>query len=563
LLKLHKRGRREGGQTLILVIVALPLFFALMALVVDGGNILVHKRNIQVAADAAALAIAQNVDHTTNTCGTYNGQTGDAACNTLAAEYSSRNGVNSSLHKCNDPDPTHPTDTNCWAYPYIDTSGHMYNDQVEVRLHAPVSTFFVGAADALLHGGVTASFSVSARAVASTNQVIGVTTIPGQTFTGSTTTIPGETHTTTDPGITLGGSGVAFTMSPRCDAITYQGDGSGTRVLGAFGTNGGITFTGNKPKKLTSLAFNQTGCPNNPASPPSGTNLYPPPPQCTAVAWGDGSDSNNYCVQTLFNLNQNGGWPQNWPITPPTVPQPQNGAYDPATYPSRCSNVTSKAKNGVVSVDVGDPVAWPTGIYCVTGNTSFFIQGTEPATSDGHTFFAGVGSGGNGQIEVAANGNTLKDYWPASKCGPRPLPTDPRKGCVAGYDPYTLFYATSQGNSAGMCTNNAICLHGGGNNLTGDLFATKPDVFPPPPGATGGGVNMEGGALAAGSGFIESWNLYVAGNNGTYTGTGFGIVIPGATHTTTDASTTIIVTGSTGAATTVGTTLGTTLALTQ
>src|SRR4051812_18528262 len=96
-----KRRAGQRGQVLILVMFALPLFFALMSLVIDGGNILVHRRSIQVAADAAALAIAQNVDHVTNTCGTYNGQTGNAACNTLAAEYSSRNGVNSSLHKCN------------------------------------------------------------------------------------------------------------------------------------------------------------------------------------------------------------------------------------------------------------------------------------------------------------------------------------------------------------------------------------------------------------------------------------------------------------------------------
>src|SRR5256714_15660491 len=102
-LRAHQGGR-ERGQTLILMMLALPLFFALMSLVVDGGNILVHKRNVQVAADAAALAVAQNVDHVTNTCGTYNGQTGDPACNALAAYYSSKNGVNSSLHQCSESD---------------------------------------------------------------------------------------------------------------------------------------------------------------------------------------------------------------------------------------------------------------------------------------------------------------------------------------------------------------------------------------------------------------------------------------------------------------------------
>src|SRR5881394_2236189 len=85
LIKIRKRERLQRGQTLILIMVALPLFFALMALVVDGGNVLVHRRNIQVAADAAALAIAQNIDlaASPHTCGTYQGQSGPPACDAL------------------------------------------------------------------------------------------------------------------------------------------------------------------------------------------------------------------------------------------------------------------------------------------------------------------------------------------------------------------------------------------------------------------------------------------------------------------------------------------------
>jgi hypothetical protein len=576
LFKLHKRGRRERGQTLILVMLALPLFFALMALVVDGGNILVHKRNIQVAADAAALAIAQNVDHTTNTCGTYNGQTGNSACNTLAAEYSSRNGVNSSLHKCNDPDPTHPTDTNCWAYPYVDTSGQTHNDEVEVRLHAPVSTFFVGAADALLHGGVSASFSVSARAVADTNQVLGVTTIPGQTFTGSTTTIPGDTHTITDMVTLNEGSGVAFAMSRVCNSISYSGAGSGTwddaiaagfpgsaSALGVFATNGGVDFSGNAPKKMKQLAFDQTRCMNapnhDPDSPPSGTN------QCTARAWGtpagNGTDSINNCVQTLVNI---GSQPIGWPVKPPTppTPLPANATFNPATdYPSRCANPGS-------SIGQNWAATHPPGIYCVSGagtNLQFSSNGVDLTSGDGYTFFALNGA----TISTSGNGIALKFYWPTSGCNDvRPTTTRyPTYVCfsrtISNYDPETLFY--SDFPSSGNQTPCAICLQGQSGNLTGDIFATKPDAFPPIPTLTqsGGIVKVAGGALSAGQGFIESWNLQISGNTGTYQGTGAGLVLPGGTHTTTDPSTTIIVPGSTGAATTVATTLGTTLDLSQ
>jgi Flp pilus assembly protein TadG len=536
------------------VAVALPLFFALMALVVDGGNVLVHKRNIQVAADAAALAMAQSADPATSTC--------NSACQNQGKDYAQKNGIdvsalNPSWHQCSNSDPS---DTNCWTYPY---AGH--TDQVEVRLNAPVSTFFVGAANALLHGGIAANFNVSARAVASTNPVIGVTTIPGQTYTGSTTVILGGTHTTTDPDQLSGGSGVAFTMSRVCNSISYGGAGSGTwddaiksgqpgssSVLGAFATNGGVDFSGNAPKKMTWLAYDQARCGplGFPASPPSGTN------SCKARAWntppGSGTDSNNNCVQTLVGLH---GLPLNWPIAPPTVPTPQTGPYDPASYPTKCSDVTSqKNGQGTVNVNVGDSNAWPAGIYCVTGGASFQISGVDPTTL-GHTFFAL----GGGTVSVSSNGTTLKMYWPTSFCGPRPLPGDPRKGCVSGYDPYTLMYAT-YASADGNC---AVCLQGQAGDLTGDIFATKPDVFPPTLTQTGGIIKVSGGALSAGQGFLESWNLSITGNTGTYKGTGASLVIPGQTHTTTDPSTTIINPGSTGAATTVGTTIGTNLDLNE
>src|SRR5947208_11864118 len=96
-LRAHRRGR-ERGQTFILIMLAMPVFFALLSLVVDGGNILVHKRNVQVAADAAALAVSQNIDLTTSMCKPYGGfPAGDSACEALADYYSQKNGGSSSL----------------------------------------------------------------------------------------------------------------------------------------------------------------------------------------------------------------------------------------------------------------------------------------------------------------------------------------------------------------------------------------------------------------------------------------------------------------------------------
>ena len=48
--------RGEYGQTLIIVVVALPLFLALIALVSDGSNLFANKRSVQNVADASVLA---------------------------------------------------------------------------------------------------------------------------------------------------------------------------------------------------------------------------------------------------------------------------------------------------------------------------------------------------------------------------------------------------------------------------------------------------------------------------------------------------------------------------
>ena len=179
-LRGHQRGR-ERGQTLILIMLAMPVFFAVMSLVVDGGNILVHKRNIQVAADAAALAMSQSIDLASSpaTC--------PASCVDEGRAYAKKNSIDvdatsPSWHKCdNSADPAHPTDTNCWAFPYVNKNDltHPHYDQVEVRLRAHVTTFIAGVV------GIY-SANVSARAVGGANPVYGYSTTPGTTIPGTT-----------------------------------------------------------------------------------------------------------------------------------------------------------------------------------------------------------------------------------------------------------------------------------------------------------------------------------------------------------------------------------------
>jgi hypothetical protein len=557
LIKAHKRKRQERGQTLIFVLLAMPLFIALIALVIDGSMLLVKKRALQNAADAAALAVVQSAPDPSCTSG---------CLTSFATDYSQKNG-GPDLHPCNDPVPTNPTDTNCYRYPYVDKDGNVYDGhavgfpkEAEVRMTVTSPTIFAGAI------GLGSHFRVSARSVAQTDPVVQESTVTGPDVPGSTSVqiITGATHTTTDPDQLSGGSGVAFTMSRVCNAIQYTGAGTkGNDVIGALATNGGLDFGGlgnGSAKKVTWLAFDQARCMNapnhDPDSPPSGTN------QCTAVAWGNPTNSTNACVQTLVGLHN----PVNWPITPPTPPTPLGPGvpFNPATdYPSRCADPGTNVGNNWTTTH-------PPGIYCVSGpgtNLQFSSNGvdlTNGGANDGYSFFALNGA------TISTSGNSLRAqfYFPGTGCNiQRPTTTRPTSYMcfsrpITNYDPVTLFYATYP-STDGAC---AICLQGSSGNLTGDIFATQPNLpFPPSLTQTGGLITVGGGALAAGQGFIESWNLRIAGNTGSYRGTGASIVIPGETHTTTDPSTTqtIIIPGSPGATTTVATTVGTDIDLSQ
>jgi Flp pilus assembly protein TadG len=154
-LQLGTRGhqlRREEGQSLILVVLALPLLLAIIALVIDGANLFTQRRSVQNAADAAAFAASAKLNTDLSAC--TGPDTDSTTCaytvRTTAQEYSSRNGGQSSLHACVDG-----SDTNCYLTPYKTD-----NSRVQVRLKKSVSGFFTGAV------GLSGLLSASASAVA-------------------------------------------------------------------------------------------------------------------------------------------------------------------------------------------------------------------------------------------------------------------------------------------------------------------------------------------------------------------------------------------------------------
>ena len=74
-------GRREEGQTIVIVALCLVVFIGAAGLVIDVANLYVTQRHLQTAADAAALAAAQDLPNSTTSACTYSASTaGSSTC---------------------------------------------------------------------------------------------------------------------------------------------------------------------------------------------------------------------------------------------------------------------------------------------------------------------------------------------------------------------------------------------------------------------------------------------------------------------------------------------------
>ena len=183
------------GQALVLVALAMPLFMSIAALVVDGTNLMVHRRQLQTAADGAALAAAQDlsgylpISPSSGPCATWGPQKTVQPRPTLVAaaeDYSNRNNGPGTLDGGSCASDTARCsaagDSNCYTWPYKGNSA-----LVEVRLREPVAGFFTNAVDAVVPGDPFANaFKASARSVASATLQTTVTS-----NTSTTTMRPG------------------------------------------------------------------------------------------------------------------------------------------------------------------------------------------------------------------------------------------------------------------------------------------------------------------------------------------------------------------------------------
>jgi Putative Flp pilus-assembly TadE/G-like len=505
--KFARGSDRQGGQTLIIFTIAMPLFLAIAALVVDGSTLLVHRRSLQVAADASALAVAQSLK---TPCAT----SAPSCLPELASDYSQKNGgpagqpcnqvdpLGDPTKKCLPPCNDDSSKPNCFQTPYNDHKPATDDTTlVEVRLTKSATGLFTGAV------GLKNLFGVSARAVASGSPQLFIT--PGSTTTivtggtASTVITPGSTSVSTS---TIGsggqGGGVAFAKSTACGngtaAIQYTGSGGG--YIGALETNGGIFTNGNSNKTIDYLSLGRYG-------------------------QGSGQQSCflNSAPATINHPITGPFAPKPWPIDPPPIPTPPSCT---ALVPDPVTNIYS------ISSSWAGP-AHPPGVYCLTGTTGTLALANADLTGGaGYTFFAPY---------ISVSGGSYKCY---QYCDPIP------SGFPAPGQIPTLFYAFGTDPTKG------ITVQGGGATLTGYLFAPS------------GEIAFQGNGATGGKGFIEAQTLKFAGTFVSYQGIGpTGITYTTTTSTTTGPnSTTVIVTpGTTNTVTNPAqtATTGTTIALNQ
>jgi len=315
---------------------AMPLFFAVCLLAIDGAKGFVTKRETQNAADSAATAATRDLIN-----GNSMSASCDAACiaalqlsvQSTVSKYSTLNGGSASIHACSDA-----SDTDCYTYPYPSDggAGDPSRGKVEVRLRISKPTFFAQVA------GLTGFDFLPAKARAVGAVLRSLHCSLGDEYLPSCV-IPGNPARQGTQQLAVNGA-QAFTMSRACDAISYQGGGgtSGTvSQMGTLATNGGLTFkaaSGSGSKKVVGkLLFDKSR-----TVPDSCLSLLPPP-SGTAQCPNGTSES---CVGELLDLTQfdpSPPLPMDWPVSPPAEPTPKTGTWNPAVdYPRSCINLGSR-----------------------------------------------------------------------------------------------------------------------------------------------------------------------------------------------------------------------------
>jgi hypothetical protein len=118
----REKVSRENGQSLLLMLLVLPVMLVVSAFVVDAADSFVYRESAQSAADSIAVALAQDIPLPNASFAADN------------AYYTQKNGVPglpAGLHAC---DSANPADTDCYTTPYNNDPSRIF---VKVTLQSP------------------------------------------------------------------------------------------------------------------------------------------------------------------------------------------------------------------------------------------------------------------------------------------------------------------------------------------------------------------------------------------------------------------------------------------
>jgi Flp pilus assembly protein TadG len=335
----------ERGQTIILVALSLPLMLGFIGIATDVGALFKDKRDIQTAADAAAIAGALNYN--------YGATAWKAAAQNAATANGFTNGSNGVTVATPDT-PTWPSSNYFGKTPYV-----------EVTVSKTEPTIFLA-----LFGHP--SVSVLARAVA-TNAAQGSGCLYTVGATGTTFTINGNV-TVSAPGCGL----VVESNDPNAMII----HGASSRVsLGSIGVVGG--YDGPGPPQVTPD-------PVSGIAPESDPLNYLPQYACTQVTSGRGRRATTTYTCNCASGYSCAGTPVTANTTCSTVTLTGNATLSPLT--SGCYAGLDFSTASSVTVNPG--------VYIINGDLTF---GAGSVTGSGATFYyTGQLTFGSGTYNLSA-----------------------------------------------------------------------------------------------------------------------------------------------------------------
>jgi len=272
--------KEESGQSVVLVALFMGMFlFGFLAFAIDGGYLFHERRMAQAAADAAAIAAAEEVSY---------GNSGNAQAAANAA--ATLNGLNTSA--ATNPATVTLTTLGSGNYSYTGSSSAAPTSWVQATVSQPVPTFFLGTFNSSMK-----SLSVSASAVASGGQS-SPTCVCLEGSTGQDLNMSNNSKITANScGVTVdssSGNAVGIVGSASLSALTL-----GT-VSSTWDNSSNINNNGSISSSTKVVQGISTSCaPAMPPAPTYSTCVADPGGSYGTFTFGPSSSGGTICYQNL------------------------------------------------------------------------------------------------------------------------------------------------------------------------------------------------------------------------------------------------------------------------